>query len=82
MLIKVKVFPGSKKEEIIKKSEDVFEIRVKEKPERGMANRGVVRILSAYFNIPESKLRLIKGFKERNKIFKIIKILAEAGKNF
>ncbi len=74
MLIKVKVFPNSKKEEIIKKSEDSFEIKVKAKPIKGEANREVVRILSSYFNILESKVRLIKGFKERNKIFKIIKI--------
>ena len=74
MLIKVKVFPSSKKEEIIKKSEDSFEVKVKEKPERGLANREVIRIISAYFKIPKSKVRLIKGFKERNKIFKIIKI--------
>jgi len=71
MLIKVKVFPNSKKEEIIKKSEDSFEIRVKEKPEKGKANREVVRILSCYFKIPESKIRLIRGFKKRNKIFEI-----------
>lgn len=71
MLIKVKVFPGSKKEEIIKKSEDSFEIKVKEKPQRGQANKQVFDILSFYFKIPKSKVRLIKGFKERNKIFEI-----------
>ena len=71
MLIKVKVFPNSKKEEIIKKSEDSFEVRVKEKPEKGKANREVVRVLSSYFKIPESKIRLVKGFKKRNKIFEI-----------
>ena len=74
MLIKVKVFPNSKKEEIIKKSENSFEVRIKEKPERGLANRAVIRTLSLYFNIPESKIRLIKGFKEKNKIFEINKI--------
>jgi len=74
MLIKVKVFPNLKKEEIIKKSEDSFEVRIKEKPERGLANRGVVRILSSFFNISESKIRLIKGFRKRNKIFEIIEI--------
>jgi len=71
MLIKVKVFPNSKKEEIAEKSEDSFEVKVKEKPERGLANRATIKILSSYFKIPESKIRLIKGFKERNKIFKI-----------
>jgi len=68
MLIKVKVFPNSKKEEVIKKSEDSFEVKVKAKPEKGMANKEVVKLLSVYFEIPESKIRLIKGFKERNKI--------------
>jgi len=71
MLIKVKVFPNSKKEEVIKKSEDSFEVKVKAKPEKGMANKEVVKLLSVYFKIPESKIRLIKGFKERNKIFEI-----------
>jgi len=74
MLIKVKVFPSSKKEGIVKKSEDSFEVKVKEKPERGLANKEVIRILSSYFKIPESKTRVVKGFKQRNKIFKIIKI--------
>ena len=71
MLIKVKVFPNSKKEEIIKKSEDSFEVKVKEKPEKGRANKEVVRALSSYFKIPESRIKLIKGLKERNKIFEI-----------
>jgi len=71
MLIKVKVFPNSKKEEIIKKTEDSFEVRVREKPIRGLANKAVTNALSLYFKIPASKLRLIKGFRERNKLFEI-----------
>ncbi len=71
MLIKVKVFPNSKKEEVIKKSEDTFWIKVREKPERGLANKAVINVLALYFKISPSKIRLIKGFKERNKIFEI-----------
>ncbi len=71
MLIKVKVFPSSKREEVIKKSEDSFEVKIKEKPEKGRANREVVKVLGSYFKISESKIRLIKGFKKRNKIFEI-----------
>ena len=71
MLIKVKVFPNSKKEEIIKKSEDSFEVKIKEKPEKGKANKEVLKVLSLYFKVPESRIRLIKGFKKRNKIFEI-----------
>jgi uncharacterized protein len=71
MLIKVKVFPESKEEWIIKKSEDSFEIRVKEKPKMGQANEAVITLLSYYFEVPRGKVRLIKGARERSKIFEI-----------
>ena len=71
MLIKVKVLPGSKKEGVIKKKNDSFEIKVKEKPVRGEANKAVIDVLSNFFNIPKNKVKLIKGFKQRNKIFEI-----------
>lgn len=72
MLIKIKVFPGSKKEEIIEKKEDSFDVKVKEKPFQGKANKAVLSLLSSYFNIPSKKIRIIKGFKERNKIIELI----------
>jgi hypothetical protein len=71
MLIKVKVFAGCKNDEIVKKKDDEFEVRVKEKAEKGRANRAVIKILANYFKIDESMIRLVKGFKERNKIFEI-----------
>ena len=73
MFLKVKVFPNSKKEEIIKKSEDEFEIKVKEKAEKGRANKKVKEVLARYLNISEEKLILIRGARKRNKVFKIIK---------
>ena len=72
MFIKVKVFPGAKEEKIIQKSADSFDVFVKEKPERGEANRAVINILTQYFHVLPNKIRLIKGFKQRNKIFKIV----------
>jgi len=71
MLIKVKVFSNSKKQGIIKKSEDSFEVRVKEKPLKGQANKEVIKVLADYFEVSESKVRLIKGFRHTNKIFAI-----------
>ncbi|MFH1582171.1 MAG: DUF167 domain-containing protein [bacterium] len=72
MLIKVKVFPKSKENEIIKKDKDSFEARVKAEPRMGLANKEVVDTLSFYFKAPKSKIRLVKGFRERNKIFEIL----------
>jgi uncharacterized protein (TIGR00251 family) len=72
MLIKVKVFPEAGKQEIIKKKENSFEVWVKKKSVKGMANRAVITVLMDYFKIPREKIRLIKGTKQRNKIFEII----------
>ena len=71
MHIKVKVFPQAGKEEIIKKSDDSFEVWVKAKPVQGQANRAVARALAGYFNVSSREIRLVKGFKERNKIFEV-----------
>jgi len=72
MLIKIKVFPGSKKDEIIKKSEDRFEIKVKEKPVMGQANQAVVWMLAVHFGISKDKIRIMRGWKQRNKLIEII----------
>lgn len=71
MLIKVKVFPGSKKSEVVKKDEDSFDAYVNAKPERGEATMETVWLLAVYFKISASKIRLVKGARERNKIFDI-----------
>ena len=72
MLLKVKVFPNAKKESIIKKAADEFEIKVKEKATLGKANEKVREILARHLKISEGKLILIRGAKQRNKIFKVI----------
>ncbi|MFA5013210.1 MAG: DUF167 domain-containing protein [Candidatus Paceibacterota bacterium] len=71
MLINVKAFPSSKKEEIISKGESGFDVFVREKPINGEANRAITRVLSQYFNVPDSEAKLVKGFRQRNKIFSI-----------
>lgn len=73
MLINVKVFPGSKEEMIVRKIENSFEVKTKAKPIMGAANRSVVKILSSYFNTSTANIKLVKGFKGRNKVFAILK---------
>ena len=71
MLIKVKIFVNTGKQEIVRKSEDVFEIKVKAKPEAGKANAETLKVLSEFFKIPETDIKLIKGRKTRNKTFNL-----------
>ena len=71
MFIKVKVFPGAKKRDVTKTAEDRFEVRVKAKPQEGEANREAVQLLAAYFQAPEKSVKLVRGFKRRNKLFEV-----------
>lgn len=71
MLIKVKVFPNSKKEEVIRKNKDSFLIKVREKPVGGKATKAAIQALSLFLNMPKNKIRIVKGLRERNKIFEI-----------
>ena len=71
MLIKVKVFPSSKKEEIVKKSEDEFLVKVREEAKENKANNAVLNAVSLYLGLPRSKLIIIKGHRKRNKMIKI-----------
>ncbi|MFA5228474.1 MAG: DUF167 family protein [Candidatus Paceibacterota bacterium] len=71
MLIKVKANPSSKEDKVIKKNEDSFEVFVRADAQRNMANKRIIELLAEYFNLPQYKVKIIKGFKESNKIFDI-----------
>ena len=71
MLVRVKVFPHSKKEEVIEKSADRLEVKIRAKAERGLANAAVIGILSGHFGVAPEKIRIIRGQKSRNKMIEI-----------
>ncbi len=69
--VKVKLFSNEEKIEKINKNN--FIIKVKDSPVGGKANRSVIKILSNYYLLPVSNIKLISGNHFKNKIFKIIK---------
>ena len=67
--LKVKLHADEKKEKLIQKSADTFEIWVKAPAERGLANAAVRAALAAHLGPAENKLSLIKGATSPAKIF-------------
>ncbi len=67
--LKVKVHAGEKKNELVEKSADTFEVWVKAPAEQGRANEAVRTLLAAHLNVAENKLSLIKGATSPSKIF-------------
>lgn len=71
MLLKVKVYPGSNEQLVIEKDKDSFEVWVKAKPVQGQANQAARRALADYLRKELNDVRLIKGFRQSNKIFEV-----------
>ena len=72
MIIKVKVIPNSKKEEI-KQKDDILIIKVREKPKDNKANERLIELLSEHFKVKPYQINILKGLKSRIKIIKISK---------
>ena len=70
MKIQVKVKPNSKTEEVSQEG-DSFIVKVKEPPKEGKANQAVIKLLAEYFGVPQSQVRILRGFRSRNKVIEI-----------
>ena len=60
---------GEKKNKLVQKAPDTFELWVKAPAEQGRANEAVRTLLAQHLNLPENKLSLIKGATSPAKIF-------------
>jgi len=70
MKIQVKVKPSSKTEELSQKG-DTFIVKVKEPPKEGKANQAVIKLLAEHFGVPQSQVRILSGFRSRNKVIEV-----------
>ena len=72
MFIKLRVHFGERRDKIMKKTVDTYEIWTKAKPERGLANASAIRQLSLELKVDARKIMLVKGAQSSSKIVKII----------
>ena len=72
MRIQVKLKPNSKTEELSREG-DSFIAKVKEPPREGKANQSVIKLLAEHFGVPQSQVRILSGFRNRNKIIEVVK---------
>ncbi len=70
MLVKVRVVPRAKREEVVPEGEALV-VRVREPPEGGKANRRVVELLAKYFGVPKSQVEIVRGHRSREKLVKV-----------
>lgn len=71
MKIQVKVKANSKIQEFSQESGH-FIAKVKEPPKAGRANQAVIELLAEHFEVHKSQVRILSGFKSKNKIIEVI----------
>ncbi len=71
MRIFIKAKPGKKENKVIKLSENVFEVRVKDPPEKGRANEAIIKALADYFNLPKTRVKMVAGWQNKQKIVEL-----------
>lgn len=68
ILIRLKVHPNERSNRIERRVDNVYEVWVKAKAERGLANIAALMLLAQELNCMGGALRLIKGAKSPSKI--------------
>lgn len=71
MRICARVKPNSKKDLVEKTGETDFTVRCKAPAKEGKANSAVIKLMSEYLGIPKSRISIIRGFKNKEKILDI-----------
>ena len=47
-------------------------VKVKEPPKEDKANQSVIKLLAAHFGVSQSQVKILSGFKSKNKVIEIL----------
>lgn len=67
LLIKLTVYPNSKKNIITQTGDTVYQVQLKAKPERNQANQLLIQALAEYFQLETKNIRIITGHHSSHK---------------
>ncbi len=70
--ITIKVLPRSSRNEVVgKMSDGTLKVKLLAPPVDGKANEALIKLLSEYFNIPKSKIKIVRGLTSRKKTVRL-----------
>ena len=70
--VRVRVTTGAREETLDKTGNLTFGIVVKEKAERGLANKRVRTLLARHFGVPIESVQITAGHHRKNKTLKVV----------
>jgi uncharacterized protein (TIGR00251 family) len=71
-LLKVRVQPGSSRNEIAGKRDGAVIIRVTASPVDGNANKAACKLLAELCDIPPSSVEIVRGESRRDKVIRLV----------
>ena len=69
--LRLRVVPGAVRDGVVGRHGEGWKIRVSAPPERGAANRAVVRLLAGTLSLPERSVAIVSGHGARDKIVEV-----------
>jgi uncharacterized protein YggU (UPF0235/DUF167 family) len=69
--LKLHVTPGAREDGLSGWQGDSLRVRVRARPEKGLANEAALRLLAGRLNVPRSRLDLVRGATSRDKLIEV-----------
>lgn len=70
MKVKVRVKPGAKRVKV-QEVEGTLVVSVRSPAREGKANAELVEVLSEYFKVPKSRIKILRGHKGKDKLIEV-----------
>ena len=69
--LKLHVTPGAREDGLAGWQGNSLHVRVRARPEKGLANEAALRLLAGRLNVPRSRLALVRGPTSRDKLVEV-----------
>jgi uncharacterized protein YggU (UPF0235/DUF167 family) len=69
--LKLHVTPGAREDGLAGWRGDSLRVKVRARPEKGLANEAALRLLAGRLNVPRSCLDLVRGATSRDKLIEV-----------
>jgi uncharacterized protein (TIGR00251 family) len=71
-LLKIRVQPGSSRNEVAGKRDGAVVVRVTAPPAEGKANKAACKLLADFCGIPQSRVEIVRGELRRDKVVRLV----------
>ncbi|HUS82311.1 MAG TPA: DUF167 domain-containing protein [Dehalococcoidia bacterium] len=76
-MLQIRVTPRASQDKIAGWDGEVLRVRVTAPPVEGRANEALLRLLARTLDVPKSRLRIVRGHTQRNKVVAVEGLSAE-----